>query len=296
MKEPTMQDATLDINNDRPITHDERKRSGLAVPVTGRQSVGVLLGLVPALLIVLLANRTLSPGGVAGGTQRFADVPVQSSFYTPAERMFQLGIIEGHPCGGPNEPCDDANRPYFRWGAAVERGELARLLVMTYDARAANSNNKREEPGLDVQTFADVPPSHPAHRWIEGVAALDQMRGYACGGEGEPCDAERRAYFRPNVEVTRADLTFSLHQADPKIRQLNSIPRIVSFEDVPKDHPFYLYIERVYERGIMSGYACGGCSPPEPCVPPANRSYFRPDAITTNGQVARVLTGTMLER
>jgi hypothetical protein len=96
--------------------------------------------------------------------------------------------------------------------------------------------------------------------------------------------------------VTRAELTFSLHQADPKIRQLASKPRTVSFEDVPKEHPFYLFIERVYERGLMSGYACGGCSPSEPCVPPANRSYFRPDAPTTNGQVARVLTNTLLER
>jgi hypothetical protein len=60
-----------------------------------------------------------------------------------------------------------------------------------------------------------------------------------------------------------------------------------SFEDIPLGHTFYEHIERLYGRGIISGYACGG--PGEPCVPPTNRPYFRADNNATRGQISKIV-------
>jgi hypothetical protein len=61
-----------------------------------------------------------------------------------------------------------------------------------------------------------------------------------------------------------------------------------SFEDVPPASTFYEFVERLVSRGVMSGYACGG--PGEPCVPPSNLPYFRPNATATRGQLAKIVS------
>jgi hypothetical protein len=55
---------------------------------------------------------------------------------------------------------------------------------------------------------------------------------------------------------------------------------------VPPGSPFYIYVERIASRGIVGGYACGGAG--EPCIPPANRAYFRPANATTRGQISKI--------
>ena len=44
----------------------------------------------------------------------------------------------------------------------------------------------------------------------------------------------------------------------------------------------------VAAQGIVVGYSCGG--PLEPCVPPGNRPYFRPNNNATRGQVSKIVT------
>jgi hypothetical protein len=62
-----------------------------------------------------------------------------------------------------------------------------------------------------------------------------------------------------------------------------------TYSDVLHDNPFYLWIERLSGRGIMSGYACGG--PGEPCDP-ENRPYFRWANNATRGQTSKIVTNT----
>src|SRR5262249_16054684 len=61
-----------------------------------------------------------------------------------------------------------------------------------------------------------------------------------------------------------------------------------SFEDIAPGSTFYVYIERLYSRGIISGYPCG--DPGEPCVPPDNRPYFRPNNNSTRGQTSKIVS------
>ena len=59
-----------------------------------------------------------------------------------------------------------------------------------------------------------------------------------------------------------------------------------AFQDVPPDHTFYDYIQRLAARGIISGYPCG--VPGEPCGP-GNLPFFRPANVISRGQIAKVV-------
>ena len=58
-----------------------------------------------------------------------------------------------------------------------------------------------------------------------------------------------------------------------------------TFADVDATNPFVGFIERAYQKGIISGYTCGGLG--EPCDP-QNRPYFRWTANATRGQIAKI--------
>jgi hypothetical protein len=64
--------------------------------------------------------------------QVFADVPLTHTFYQYIERLASRQIIGGYPCGGPGEPCDPQNRPYFRPGVGVTRGQGAKIVANTF--------------------------------------------------------------------------------------------------------------------------------------------------------------------
>jgi S-layer homology domain len=67
--------------------------------------------------------------------QIYADVPPTgqgSQFYDWIMRLTNRGVMSGYPCGGPGEPCDAQNRPYFRWSAWVTRGQAAKIVANTF--------------------------------------------------------------------------------------------------------------------------------------------------------------------
>jgi hypothetical protein len=62
-----------------------------------------------------------------------------------------------------------------------------------------------------------------------------------------------------------------------------------SFEDVAYGSTFWEFIERLYSRGVIGGYECG-VDPNEPCIPPGDRPYFRPDTGATRGQLTKIVS------
>ncbi|MBF6614828.1 MAG: S-layer homology domain-containing protein, partial [Chloroflexi bacterium] len=62
------------------------------------------------------------------------------------------------------------------------------------------------------------------------------------------------------------------------------------YTDVPPGNPFYDYINRLTNRGVMGGYACGTI-PQEPCDA-QNRPYFRWGNNTTRGQASKIDANT----
>ena len=108
----------------------------------------------------------------------FADVAASDAFYPYIETGAGRGIISGYPCGGPGEPCvAPGNRPYFRPGNAITRGQLSKVIAL---ARGYPL------PSPPVATFGDVPVGSPFFGYVEAVDAQGIVSGYPCGGSGNP--------------------------------------------------------------------------------------------------------------
>ena len=75
--------------------------------------------------------------------------------------------------------------------------------------------------------------------------------------------------------------------ADNQGTAAGSVPLAQQFEDVPDSNTFATFINNLYLDGIIGGYACGGVNPPEPCIPPLNRPYYRPNNNVTRAQMSK---------
>ena len=62
------------------------------------------------------------------GTATFADVTTTDNLFPYVETAYAHGIISGYPCGGPGEPCNGNQQPYFRPGNSVTRAQLSKML------------------------------------------------------------------------------------------------------------------------------------------------------------------------
>jgi hypothetical protein len=192
-------------------------------------------------------------------------VPSDNTFYANVRCLACRGIISGYADGT------------FRPNNLVTRGQLAKIV--------SNAAMFAEPPG--AQIFQDVPSDHTFYEWINRLTNRGYMTGYICGSPGEPC-INNRPYFRPFNNATRAQTSKIVANA---ARIETQIPRDrQTFEDVPPDHPFWLWIERLAGPGVMGGYECG--TPGEPCIPPARRAYFRPYNDVTRGQSAKIVANT----
>ncbi|HYP18494.1 MAG TPA: S-layer homology domain-containing protein, partial [Chloroflexia bacterium] len=194
-------------------------------------------------------------------TIEFADVPPTgegSTFYEFIRCLACRGIVGGYPCGGPGEPCNENNDPYYRPGANVTRGQLSKIIAI-----AAGLNDPIAE---GQQQFADVPPGSPFYEFVERLAQTGAIAGYPCGGPGvtEPCDSEGRPYFRPNNPATRGQISKIVSIAAGFEEDIPSDRQ--TFTDVDQDSPFWVYIERLSGRGIISGYGeASKCPTGTPC-------------------------------
>jgi hypothetical protein len=164
------------------------------------------------------------------------------------------GIISGYSNGDGTL----SYRPYN----ATTRGQMVKIMVNAFGVPLVTPA---------APTFQDVPPAHPFYRYIEAAAAAGIVSGYTCGAPGEPCPG---AYFRPNNDVTRGQLSkIVVNTAGWALLD----PPVAHFRDVPPGSVFYPFVETAVCRGLVSGYDCGpGCY------------EFRPANNATRGQIAKI--------
>ncbi|HYP18703.1 MAG TPA: S-layer homology domain-containing protein, partial [Chloroflexia bacterium] len=138
-------------------------------------------------------------------TVSFTDVPPGSAFYPYVERLRHRGVVNGYACGGKNpqtlesEPCDYLTRPYFRPGNMATRGHTARIVSQA--GQVPDPTDRRPAH------FADVEPGDPYYTEVERLYGIGAIRGFPCGGPGEPCNNANQPYFRPGASVTRGQAT-----------------------------------------------------------------------------------------
>jgi hypothetical protein len=207
---------------------------------------------------------TLSTATPTACAITFTDVPPGSTFYPYVHCLACLGIINGYPDGT------------FHPNANVTRGQLSKIV----------SNSAGFHDNQTTQIFADVPAGSTFFQYIGRLASRGYISGYPCGVPPEICGPGNLPFFRPNNNATRGQIS----KIDSSAAGFNDPPSGQQFEDVPVGSTFYTYTYRLVSRGVMSGYPCGGAG--EPCVPPANLPYFRPNNNATRGQTSKIVSNT----
>jgi hypothetical protein len=211
---------------------------------------------------------------------KFQDVPTGNVFYTYVRALGTLGIINGYGCGNTDEPCVCPSRyPYFRLYNQVSRGQLAKIA-----SQAAGWTETHY-----LQTFADVPIDNTFYQFVERLATRGYINGYPCGQDpNEPCDSQNRPYYRPYQSVKRAQIAKIISNAAGFFETIPNTQQ--HFADIPwtgqEASHFWVYVERLANRTIMTGYNCGGSG--EPCDA-QNRPYFRPWNNATRAQTAKIV-------
>ncbi len=198
-------------------------------------------------------------------TISFTDVPSNSTFYLWIRCLACRGIISGYSDGT------------FRPGNEITRGQIAKMV--------SNSAGFEEDPG--PQIYEDVDSNNPFYMWINRLSMRGHMSGYNCGlVPEEPCNPpDNRPYFRPFANATRGQLSKIVANA----AGIGGDPTGQVYTDVPEGNPFYVWIMRLTNLGVMGGYPCGGEG--EPCDD-EDRPYFRPFTNVTRGQASKIVSNT----
>jgi hypothetical protein len=88
-----------------------------------------------------------------------------------------------------------------------------------------------------------------------------------------------RPYFRPSNAATRGQISKIVSIAAGYEEEVPANRQ--TFTDVPSNSPFWVYIERLASRGIISGYGeANKCPSGTPC--------FRYNDLTSRGQMAKI--------
>ncbi|MEO8285568.1 MAG: hypothetical protein ABI670_03975 [Chloroflexota bacterium] len=111
---------------------------------------------------VVTTDATGTQDAQPSASRDFEDVLPTNTFFNNIRSLYFAGIVGGYPCGGPGEPCGPENLPYYRPGASVSRGQMAKI-----------ADNSRKRPGIFIDTATDGQPiysrtSFPNGRGIQG--------------------------------------------------------------------------------------------------------------------------------
>ncbi|MDQ5865215.1 MAG: S-layer homology domain-containing protein, partial [Chloroflexota bacterium] len=123
------------------------------------------------------------------------------------------------------------------------------------------------------QQFPDVKPGDTFYEYIQCLVCRGIVTGYPDGR------------FHAERNITRGQISKVVSNA----AGFNEDPGPQIYDDVPPGSTYYAYINRLTNRGIMSGYPCperpggGDCDPDNPVI-------FLPNADATRGQLSKIVS------
>jgi hypothetical protein len=189
---------------------------------------------------------------IAIDNSTFDDVPKTYQFWRYIEALVSAGVTSG--CL-PSPPLYCPN-------LTVTREQMAKFLCV-----AAGKG------WLDATTpsFADVPRGHTFYGWIERLADPGSWGG------NPPTSGCTATTYCADQSVTRAQVAKFLCKARGKSWLAKAAP---TFSDVPANHLFYGWIERLADAGSW-----GGTPPTSGC----GAGRYCPNSTVTRGQMAKFL-------
>jgi S-layer homology domain len=121
-------------------------------------------------------------------------------------------------------------------------------------------------------SFPDVPPDNTFYEAVRCLVCRGVISGYPDGT------------FRPNSPVTRGQIAKLVALA----AGFNEPTGAQTYEDVPPGSPYFEPVQRLTAHRAIGGYPCGQRLE-EPCRPPTNLPYFRPNEGANRGQMSKIV-------
>lgn len=136
------------------------------------------------------------------------------------------------------------------------------------------SGTPQGQPGCNTN-FPDVLPGSPFYSYIHCLACQGVVTGFPDGT------------FRPGSNVTRGQLSKMVSSsagytdAIPSSRQ--------TFHDIAYGTPYWIYIERAAQHGVITGYPCSNAPGSNLPCDALGLPYFKPNDNVTRQQVAKMV-------
>ena len=167
--------------------------------------------------------------------------------------------------------CLDESAPYeCEWDTRLPTGQGPARICVRADDRFSQSTEQCVDVTVDNRTFVDIPLDDPLLLVIEILAS----RGMTNGCSTSP------PLFCPYAAVTRGQVAAFVCKAAGKTLLDRPAP---TFADVPRNHPFYGWIERFSDPDSW-----GGSAPGTPCAIFGGKK-FCPTASVSRQQIAWML-------
>jgi hypothetical protein len=190
------------------------------------------------------------------------------------DKPIAVGVCSAEPCPTPIAP--DTGSAFYGVAAAgtddvwaVGRNRDYHSLIEHWDGVGWSVVD-----APNVSTLTSAVAIAPNDVWAVGSGGTLHWDGTAWSVVPSPTVAL-------SVDASSANDVWAVGNQD-----ILHYPSTRAFTDVLPADTFYLYVQAMSCRGIISGYPCGG--PGEPCDP-STRPYFRPANQVTRGQIAKIV-------
>lgn len=211
-------------------------------------------------LCFLFLLAPLAHAGIAGiSREAFQDVPRDAYYYHAVEKLVTMNLVIDVDQFSEDE--------YFYPGKPLTRAEFIWWTVQLFGLDGQTPENPIQLP--DVQSFSDVPKTHPLYSYIE-IAKKYRLIAGTSTSDGKPTGR-----FEPNKLLSRAEAAVILSKAFPEIK-IDS-RRANPFSDIESVPWANNAIYKAYKLGFFSGY-------PNKTFRPGN-SILRAEGITVLSKV-----------
>ncbi|MEA2575427.1 MAG: hypothetical protein QOH93_2725 [Chloroflexia bacterium] len=181
------------------------------------------------------------------------------------------GTITPAPTNTNVPPTSTSTNPPTMTNTSVAATSTSTAIASSTVA-GATSTSAVTATATATSNFPDNQPGDTFYEYIQCLASKGVVSGFPDG------------MFHAEFNVTRGQISKIVSNA----ADFNEDPGSQIYSDVPPGSTYYAYINRLTNRGIMSGYPCpdrpsGGCSPDDPAI-------FLPNANATRGQLAKIVS------
>ncbi|MEA2574142.1 MAG: large repetitive protein [Chloroflexia bacterium] len=173
-------------------------------------------------------------------------------------------------------PATNTSAPATNTSAPATNTTVASVTATRTSVAGATST-----PTLVCTTnFPDNQPGDTFYSYIQCLVCRGVVSGFPDG------------MFHAGWNITRGQISKVVANAAGFFED----PGSQIYQDVPPGSPYYAYVNRLTNRGLVSGYPCptkpGQAAPGDTPCTPENPSLFRPNFNATRGQLAKIVSNS----